>query len=119
MPTVVIPTPGRDVLYRSKTGNYALPAKVSVTIDNLHIPSVEQGLIESLSSPIHAHLKVLNPGPEYVELNVPHATLHPEFDARSNPFPPGSWRWPDLVPDRTYDTEASGLEYDRVPLTWN
>lgn len=105
MANIVVPTPGRDVLYKSKTGNYVLPAKVSVTIDNLYRPGVEAGDLEDLDTPLHVHLKVLNPGPEYVEFNVPHAKEHPDYDDGA-PWPPGSWRWPEMIPDRTYDTET-------------
>lgn len=105
MASIVVPTPGRDVLYKSKTGNYVLPAKVSVTLDNLFRPGVESGDLADLDSPLHLHLKVFNPGPEYVEFNVPHAKQHPDYDEDLNAWPPGSWRWPEMVPDRVFDTE--------------
>lgn len=113
--SVVVPTPGRDVLYRSKTGNYVLPAKVSVTIDNLFRPGVESGDLADLETPLHVHLKVINPGPEYVEFNVPHAKQHPDYDSREEPFPPGTWRWPEMVPDRHYDLDSETFSGETLP----
>lgn len=116
MASVKVPTPGRDVWYWSKTGNYALPAKVSVTVDNLFQPGVEAGDIENLDSPIHVHLRTISPGEDYVEQNCPHATVHPDYDPDTNPWPAGSWRWPDIVPDRIYDTESTIMDGGNLSL---
>lgn len=115
MTSIVVPTPGRDVLYKSKTGNYVLPAKVSVTVDNLYRPGVESGDLADLASPLHVHLKVINPGPEYVEFNVPHAMQHEDYDGGLNPWPPGTWAWPRLVPDRVYDIDDGTLTGELLP----
>lgn len=122
MAAVIVPTPGREVMYRSKTSNYALPAKVSVTIDNLYYPGVDAGDIGGISSPLHAHLVVFSPGPEsYREHDCPHASMHPDFDEQSNPWPPGSWVWPHMAPDRVFDSEAPEDEQhiEALPYVWS
>lgn len=110
MASVRVPTPGRDIYYKSKLGNYILPGKAVVTIDNLFDEGVERGDIEGLDSPAHIHAKVFSPGEDYVESNIPHASAHPEYDAQSNPFPPGSWLWPEIQADRWYDTTEGILD---------
>lgn len=116
MMAVKVPTPGRDVYYKSKTGNYVLPAKVVVTQDNLFHEGVLKGDIPSLDSPVHVHLRVSSPGEDYVEENCPHAALHPDYHPSDNPFPAGSWSWPELVPDRMYEREG-GMVEDLLPLS--
>lgn len=116
MTTIKVPTPGRDVWYWSKTGNYALPAKVSVSIDNLYEGGVESGDIEDLDTPLHVHLSVISPGEDYKEPNCPHATMHPDYDRDTNPWPPGSWQWPDMVPDRWFDNQTHILDGGPLPL---
>lgn len=113
--SVVAPTPGRDVYYKSRTGNYILPAKVVVTFDNIFEEGVDKGDIADLDSPVHVHLKVFSPGEDYVESNVPHATSHEDFDGERNPFPAGSWKWPDLVPDRIW--ENGHLDGSLLPMS--
>lgn len=110
MASIRVPTPGREILYKSKLDNYVLPAKVVVTIDNLFVEGVEKGDIKDLDSPAHIHAKVFSPGEDYVEQNIPHAAAHPEYDLESNPFPPGSWVWPEILPDRWYDTEDQSFD---------
>jgi hypothetical protein len=119
MATVVVPTPGRIVMYRSVTGHYALPAVVSVTVDNLFQSLATAGL--ELDNELYVHLKVQDPSETYIELNVPHARMHPDFDEDWNRWPPGSWAWPQARPDRLYDTEIDGLyeqSIPRLPYTW-
>lgn len=78
-----LPTIGRIVIYRSKTGRYSIPAVITATLDSLDPVGVElyeqsaatvrregeplpldlsaQG-IPPLSSPLHVHLTVFSPG---------------------------------------------------------
>lgn len=108
MPPVTI---ARTVIYRSRTGNYDVPAVVTATVDTLYRPGVEGGFVPDLSSPEHVHLHVFTPGlpgkrkeaddflvesehgraenvnGSYSEYDVPH-----DEDGG-----PGSWRWPARV----------------------
>lgn len=115
--SIKIPTPGRDILYKSKLGNYILPGKAVVTIDNLFSEGVEAGLIDGLTTPVHIHAKVFSPGDDYVEQNIPHARVHPDYDSETNPFPPGSWAWPDIVPDRWYDADTGLMDGAALPMS--
>lgn len=115
MAPVRVPTPGRDVLYKSKTGNYVLPAKVVVTLDNLFSEGVKKGDIPGLDTPVHVHLKVFSPGEDYVEENCPHSSEHPDYDARANPFPAGSWCWPEILPERSF--ENGSMDADLYPMS--
>lgn len=113
------PTIGRIVIYRSRTGDYDVPAIIACTQDSLHMPNVEAGHIPSLSSEDHVHLVVFSPGPigrragatdfkaesEYGRAENEGGT-YPEWDiglncanceeAGEQPTP-GSWRWPKLA----------------------
>jgi len=83
----VKPTIGRIVHYRSKTGNYTLPAIINCTVDTIHQPGVDAGDVPALSDERHVHLTVFTPGPAsvYQEWNVP---LDEVGQA------PGAWWWP-------------------------
>lgn len=116
MASIKVPSPGRDILYKSKLGNYILPGKVVVTLDNLYPEGVAKGDIASLNSPAHVHAKVFSPGEDYVEENVPHASAHPDYDLESNPFPPGSWIWPEILPDRWFETTEGTLDGQLYPM---
>jgi hypothetical protein len=109
------PTIGRIVIYRSRTGNYDVPAIVSATTETLFVENVESGMIPGLSSDEHVHLTVFSPGPygrrveatdfkvesehgrnenmggSYTEWNIAHAEL---VDGEE-PMP-GTWRWPTI-----------------------
>lgn len=68
------PSPGEIVMYQNdgRGGfDYAVPAMVSVTVDNLHPAGVAQGVVKALDSKWHAHLVVFGPGSVYFEQNVP------------------------------------------------
>lgn len=63
------PSIGRIVIYRSRTGNYSVPAIVTATIDTLaevglrlHEESGGEKGVPPLSSDLHVHLAVLTPG---------------------------------------------------------
>lgn len=56
------PVIGRMVWYRSKTGNYTLPAIISATTETLHRENVEAGHVPDLDSPYHVHLTVYTCG---------------------------------------------------------
>lgn len=107
------PTPGRIVWYTSRTGNYWLPAIVCVTRHNLFPGGVEAGHIPDLSSAMHCHLIVNSPGPggmraeatDFVAEN-PHGRqeneggTYAEHDIAYDPDgAPGTWRWPEPLPD--------------------
>jgi hypothetical protein len=98
------PTIGRIVTYRSKTGDYDVPAVVNCTVDTLSPKGVEPGHVPALSSDQHVHLTLFTPGKQgtarpgnavnnaaaggtYQEFDIPPAT------SQENPEP-GDWRWP-------------------------
>lgn len=111
------PTIGRIVIYRSRTGNYDVPAIVNCTTETIYQPGVDAGHVPPLSSPDHVHLTVLTPGKpglrqtaDDFKVESPHgrgenvAGCYQEWDV---PFEdpigggeqpaPGSWRWPERV----------------------
>lgn len=111
-PEVPRPSIGRIVIYRSRTGEYDLPAIVTATVDTLDPKGVELGHIDPLSSPFHVHLTVFtcgHPGTarEGNEVNQAQTSgTYQEFDvplrlpdgATRPPAPgPGTWRWPERV----------------------
>lgn len=103
------PTVGRIVLYRSRTGNYTVPAIITATESTLYRPGVEAGFVPDLSSLGHVHLTVFTPGKPGKRGSAA------DFVARANdpisenvsgcyqewnvPFDPdalaaGAWSWP-------------------------
>lgn len=107
------PTPaiGRIVVYRSRTGDYDVPAIISATQATLFVENVQKGLIAPLSSVRHVHLTVFSPGPHGkraaatdFKVESPHGRSEnqggtyaewdiPEHVGDDEPAP-GSWRWP-------------------------
>ena len=92
------------VKYRSKTGNYDLPAVVNCTRETIDAKGVELGHVPALSADDCVHLTVFTPGKEgtsrgemdtiglsvnkggsYTEWDIP-------FDDSEEPAP-GTWRW--------------------------
>lgn len=69
------PVPSEVVMYQNdgRGGfSYAVPAMVSVTLENLVPEAVERKLLSGLDSEWHAHLVVFGPGSVYFEQNVPY-----------------------------------------------
>lgn len=115
------PTICRDVIYRSRTGKYSVPAKINATVDTLFRPNVEAGYLDDLSSDTHVHLTVFTPGkpgrgpatPDFVdgsdkpvapnvgglyqEWNVKYWEPTEDFAATADGYavqPAGTWTWP-------------------------
>lgn len=57
-----LPTIGRIVVYRSKTGDFDLAAIVAATAGTLHAGNVAEGRIPALDDEMHVHLVVFSPG---------------------------------------------------------
>lgn len=55
-------TIGRIVIYRSRTGDYDVPAIITATVDTLNAKGVELGHVPALSSTGHAHLTCFTAG---------------------------------------------------------
>jgi len=117
------PTIGRIVIYRSRTGDYDVPAVITATRETLNRKGAELGHVPDLSSDGHVHLTVLTPGKPgerrdaadfkveseyersenvagcYQEWDIPQQLdLPPEATAVLDPEPaPGTWRWPERV----------------------
>ncbi len=103
------PTIGRIVIYRSRTGDYDVPAVISATSDTLHHPNVEAWHIPGLSGDEHVHLTVFSPGPAGrragatdFKAESPHGRsenqggTYTEWDIAPGDGP-GEWRWPQRV----------------------
>lgn len=100
-------TIGRIVIYRSKTGNYDLPAIITATVDTLDPKGVELGHVPPLSGNNCVHLTVFTCGKQgtaregHVVNNEAAGGSYQEFDiaeSSSDTEPePGSWRWPTRV----------------------
>lgn len=115
------PPIGRIVIYRSRTGDYSVPAIITATKTTLNPKGVELGHVPDLSSDNHVHLTVFTPGKPgmqrgadnflvesehersenvagcYQEWNVPYwAAEHDAQNASSEPEP-GSWRFPIFI----------------------
>ena len=103
------PTIGRIVRYRSRTGNYSIPAIITATQDTLYGPGVEGGFVPDLDSEDHVHLTVFTPGKpgkrgdaddfvaestEPISENV--AGCYQEWNIPYSPLlEPVTWMWPD------------------------
>jgi hypothetical protein len=105
---------GRIVSYRSRTGNYTVPAIVNCTHDSIYQPGVEAGFVPPLSGLNCVHLTVFTPGmpgmrteagtqpgaeafvvtsPYPVSENV--SGCYQEWDIDYDPNGgPGTWSWP-------------------------
>lgn len=55
-------TLGQTVIYRSRTGDYDVPAIVTATEETLNPKGVELGHVPPLSGRNHVHLTVFTPG---------------------------------------------------------
>jgi hypothetical protein len=111
------PTIGRIVVYRSRTGDYDVPAIINCTTDTLNPKGVEAGYVPDLSSDLHVHLTVFTPGKpglrtdaldfkvesehgrsenvagSYQEWDIP---VHDDEGRAPTPPEPGTWRWPSI-----------------------
>ncbi len=102
------PTIGRIVIYRSRTGNYSVPAIITAAQDTLWEEGVLTGMVPPLSSPDHVHLHVITPGGQ---------RSYQEHDV--SPAGPRSGRRLDM---RSGDQLAAGEQEDGAirqnPRTW-
>jgi hypothetical protein len=113
------PTIGRIVIYRSRTGDYDVPAIVTATTATLNAKGVELGHVPPLSGEEHVHLTVLTPGKPgmrrgaedfkvesphgrgenvsgcYQEWDIAPAASEYEQAAFAGEVAPGTWRWPE------------------------
>jgi hypothetical protein len=56
------PNIGRIVIYRSRTGDYDVPAIITATMETLNLKGVELGHVPALLDETHVHLTVFTPG---------------------------------------------------------
>jgi hypothetical protein len=86
------PSIGRIVHYRSKTGNYIMPAMIIATQDSLWAAGVEKGDVDPITDPTNVHLLCFTTGKQiqYQEFNVPQV---PGPDRMI----PQTWWWPERV----------------------
>ena len=102
------PTIGRIVVYRSRTGEYDVPAIITATVETLVVANVAKGLLPGLSSAEHVHLTVFTPGQvdgdaaflvesEHGRSQNQGGTYQ-EWNIEWSEVPqPGTWRWPTLT----------------------
>jgi hypothetical protein len=107
----VKPTLGRIVIYRSRTGNYDVPAIVAATRESLYVQNVEAGYIPPIADEMNVHLIVFSaglPGNRVTstdfQVESPYGRAenvggtYQEFDISFDPESgPGTWRWPERV----------------------
>lgn len=108
------PTIGRIVIYRSRAGDYDMPAIITATTDTLNPKGVE-GYIPPLTSDGHVHLTCFTAGVPAVRVGTMDFKVESQYgrsenvagcyqewdiplhDEPSEPLP-GSCRWPDRAP---------------------
>lgn len=103
------PTIGRIVHYRSRTGNYTVPAIITATQETLYRPGVDGGFVPDLTDARNVHLTVFTPGKpglrttadDFVAPSVPPvsenvAGTYQEWDVPEGDGP-GTWQWPPRV----------------------
>lgn len=108
-----VPSLGRIVIYRSRTGAYECPAIITATRDSLVIENVEKGWIPPLSNEMNIHLTVFSAGNPNRGRTVEEAEkdflvksehghsanmggTYQEWDIPYDPAGgPGTWRWPE------------------------
>lgn len=127
-----LPAIGDRVIYRSRTGDYDVPAIVNCTVDTIDPKGVEAGHVPALSGEYCVHLTVLTPGKPGMrrgakdfKVESPHgrsenvAGTYQEWDighnAGDDEIAPGSWRWPEESIEAIL---AGALADDPVPDTW-
>lgn len=106
------PTIGRIVIYRSRTGDYDVPAIITATQDTLNPRGVTLGHVPDLSGSLCVHLTVFTPGKPGMRRGADDflvesehgrsenvAGCYQEWDIPMSDNPqPGTWRWPELAP---------------------
>lgn len=99
---------GRVVVYRSRTGNYDVPALVNCTQDSIFPRGVEAGYVPPLTEPHSVHLTVLTPGipgkrttaddfvaPSEHPISENVAGCYQEWDIKYDESgAAGTWSWP-------------------------
>jgi len=105
------PTIGRMVVYRSRTGNYSIPAVVNCTIGSIYQPGVEAGNVPAITSADRVHLTVFTPGLPGMRVEADDFVVTSDQPISENvagcyqewniPFDPegapGTWKWPERV----------------------
>jgi hypothetical protein len=109
------PTIGRIVIYRSRTGDYSVPAIVNATVDTLNAKGVELGHVPEFTDGLAVHLTVFTPGKPGMrrdagdfKVESPHGRGEnvsgcyqewdiPFDDSDDEEQAPGTWRWPTRV----------------------
>lgn len=95
MPKGAVPTIGRIVWYRGKTGCQAMrPAIVTGDYWTVGLRGVEAGAIPAVSSVLRAHLWVFSPGGGgFAEYDVPPGGDEGVVNNMEE-LQPGAWCWP-------------------------
>lgn len=111
---------GRIVEYRSRTGNYSVPAVINCTTNSIYQPGVEAGFVPPISQIDNVHLTVLTPGKPGLRQSAGEdaPVAGAENFLVTSPYPisenvsgcyqewdipydvaggPGTWKWPERV----------------------
>jgi hypothetical protein len=105
------PTLGRIVIYRSRTGDYDVPAIVNCTVESINPKGVEAGHVPPLTDFANVHLTVFSPGKPGLRKGAEDFKVTSDHPVSENvsgcyqewdiPFDseggPGTWRWPARV----------------------
>jgi hypothetical protein len=127
---VQAPTIGRIVIYRSRTGDYDVPAVVTATAETLNQEGVELGHVPALTSIQNVHLTVLTPGKPGMRRGAKDfktesahgrsenvAGTYQEWDiapaADYSAPEPGTWRWPEIRHEGLEQARQTQPEADR------
>jgi hypothetical protein len=110
------PSIGRIVVYRSRTGDYDVPAVVNATRETLNAKGVELGHVPDLSSDTHVHLTVFTPGKPGMRRGADDFLVESEHGRSENVA--GCYQEWDIPFDGTVDAVPAGNPDDVAPGTW-
>lgn len=79
-----LPSIGRVVWYRSRTGKYTVPAIVTATTETLAQEGVDAGHVPALTDGSHVHLHVLTPGKPGMRASAEDFVAPSEHSPREN-----------------------------------
>jgi len=112
---LMVPTIGRIIIYRSRTGDYDCAAIISATRATLNVKNVEAGYIPNITDETNVHLTVFSAGKPGQGRTIANAEgdflvksehgysvntsgTYQEWDVAFDPDGgPCTWRWPDRV----------------------
>jgi hypothetical protein len=116
-----MPTLGREVYFRSRTGNYTLSAQIIGTQDSVAPAGITKGHVRRLSSPLHVHLLVRSPAFEGPARGTAADFINTDGEHPIEEPVNGIYREWDVGPAgilTQFGTLGAGAEYDRLEDGW-